>query len=359
MLPFLAKNWPLLVRPALTVLAVLAAGWLVKRALFGRLRGWASRSAATWDDLMVSALEHPFMLWMLMLALYAGNESSDLPRPASAVVSKALLALLILSITLAAARIAGILVARGEARDGAASTSTISQNVARGAVIVLGAVSILNALGVSITPVLGALGIAGLAVSLGLQDTLANFFAGFYISIAKQIRIGDYIRLDGTQLEGFVTDINWRATTIRNVANNLVLIPNGNLAKANVVNFMLPEPRTTTVVPVSLAYGEDLDRAERILLDVAGQTARDLPQILEDPPPLVRFANFGDYAIQCNLIVHVREFTDQFLAQSELRKRIMTRFAAEGVAIPFPTYTIRQESGTAAPATPPPASPAA
>lgn len=343
MFSFLSHNWPLLVRPALTVLVLLAVGWLAKRLLFARLRRWAAKSAAAWDDMVVSALEHPFMLWMFMLALYAGTENSDLPRPANVIVGKALLALLILSITLAAAQIAGILIARGEARDGAGPTSTISQNVARGAVVILGVVSMLNAIGLSITPVLGALGIVGLAVSLGLQDTLANFFAGFYLSIAKQVRIGDYIRLDGTQLEGYVTDINWRTTTVRNLGYNLVLIPNANLAKANVINFTMPEPRTGVSVPVNLAYDEDLARAERVLLEVAAQTAKELPQLLADPPASVRFLNFGDFAVQCNLNVNVREFAEQFLVQSELRKRILTRFAAEGISIPFPTRTIRQD----------------
>ena len=74
---------------------------------------------------------------------------------------------------------------------------------------------ILNQLHVSIAPILTALGVGGLAVALALQDTLSNLFAGFYVAVAGQVRLGDYIVKLDTGEEGYVTDISWRTTTIR------------------------------------------------------------------------------------------------------------------------------------------------
>ena len=115
----------------------------------------------------------------------------------------------------------------------------------------------LNGLGLSITPMLTALGVGGLAVALALQDTLANLFAGVYITIAGQIRVGDYLRLDSGQ-EGYVADIGWRSTRIRMLPNNLVLVPNAKLSQAIVTNYYLPDRELAVLVEVGVDYGSDL-----------------------------------------------------------------------------------------------------
>src|SRR5271168_3645884 len=86
-------------------------------------------------------------------------------------------------------------------------------------VAILGLLFLLNYLRVDIRPLLTALGVGGLAVALALQDTLANLFAGLYISVSSQIRVGDYVKLN-TGEEGYVSDITWRSTTLRSLSNN-------------------------------------------------------------------------------------------------------------------------------------------
>ena len=85
----------------------------------------------------------------------------------------------------------------------------------------MGFLVVLQTLGVSIAPLLTALGVGGLAVALALQDTLANLFAGIHILASKTVQPGDYIRLSSGE-EGYVVDINWRQTTVRQLSNNLV-----------------------------------------------------------------------------------------------------------------------------------------
>ena len=92
-------------------------------------------------------------------------------------------------------------------------------------VAILGLLVVLNGLGLSITPMLTALGVGGLAVALALQEPLANFFAGVFLTLAGQIRSGDYVKLDSGQ-EGYVVDFSWRSTRLRMLANNLVVVPN-------------------------------------------------------------------------------------------------------------------------------------
>src|SRR5262249_37420548 len=130
----------------------------------------------------------------------------------------------------------------------------------------MGALIILSSLGIQITPLLTALGVGGLAVALALQPPLANLFSGLQLVASRQIRPGDYVRLQTGQ-EGFVEDINWRSISIRERPNNLVVVPNTMLAQAIFTNYRLPEPRVATRVPLRVAYGSDLDFVERLAFE--------------------------------------------------------------------------------------------
>src|SRR5581483_6555685 len=146
-----------------------------------------------------------------------------------------------ISLTIMGVRLAGNLVRYyGEQVPGALPVTTLSETLAELAVVVLGILLILSSLDFKITPILTALGVGGLAVALALQDTLSNLFSGFYVAVARQIRLGDYIRLNSGEA-GYVTDIGWRSVTLRELSSNLIFIPNNKLAQANVTNYYLPE----------------------------------------------------------------------------------------------------------------------
>jgi small-conductance mechanosensitive channel len=214
------------------------------------------------------------------------------------------------------------------------------QGVIKGTIIIIGLLIILNLLGISITPLLTALGVGGLAVALALQDTLANLFAGIHILLERSIRIGDFVKLESGQ-EGYIDDITWRTTRVRMLPNNMVIIPNSKLAKSIVTNYYLPEKRLSLLIPVSVSYSSDPATIERVLIDEAKRSVGEVPGLLGDPEPLVRFIpGFGDSSLDFTLIFQVQEFVDQYLAQHELRKRIFARFRAEGIEIPFPQRTI-------------------
>jgi small-conductance mechanosensitive channel len=182
-------------------------------------------------------------------------------------------------------------------------------------------------------------------VALALQDTLANLFAGIHILLEKSVRVNDFIKLETGQ-EGYVQDITWRTTRIRMLPNNMVVIPNSKLAQSVVTNYYLPEKRMSLLISISVSYSSDPDQVERILIDEAKKGAVDIPGLLAVPEPFVRFIpGFGDSSLDFTLICQVAEFTDQYLAQHEIRKRIFKRFKEAGIEIPFPhrTVYIREE----------------
>ncbi len=204
----------------------------------------------------------------------------------------------------------------------------------------IGLVMILHAWHVQVTPLLTTLGIAGLATALALQDTLANFLAGFYILADRPIRVGDYVRVDPTT-EGYVVEVGWRSARIRTLANNIVVIPNQKLSQSTITNFSLPDKRTALSLPVSVDYGSDVGRVEAALLDVATRAADEVDGMLPEPPPVVRLnPGFGAEALELSLVCQVREFADQYFVQSELRKRILQRFRDEGIPFAPPTRRV-------------------
>jgi small-conductance mechanosensitive channel len=288
------------------------------------------------------------MIWSLMLGIYFATETLDLPDRSTRLIEHTLLILTILSLTLMASRLAGNLIRHyGSRLPGAMPVTTLTQNLAQLFIILVGVLILLRHFGVSITPILTAFGVGGLAVALALQDTLSNLFAGFYVSVAGQVRLGDYIKLN-TGEEGYVTDISWRSTTIRALSNNMIIIPNAKLAQAIVTNYNLPERRMALTIPVSVSHDSDPDHVERVLLEEVQRAVGTVAGLLAEPAPDVRFIpGFGDSALNFSLGCHVAEFVDQYLVQHELRKRIWKRFRAERIEMPYPTRTVYLRQGDA------------
>jgi small-conductance mechanosensitive channel len=338
---FLAQNWWGLVAPAAVFVAVILAGWLARQLVFRRLRAWAGTTASQIDDIAIQTLHGPFMFWVAILALHLATQSAALPPRATALLATTFLILWIASFTSALARLTGLLLKhKGGALDGALPVTTITQTLAKLFVVSCGLLVLLNTLGISITPILTALGVGGLAVALALQDTLSNLFAGFYISLAGQVRAGDYIKLS-TGEEGYVIDTNWRSTTLRALANNLIIVPNSKLGQAILTNYHLPEKRLSLPIPVSVGYDCDPDAIEALLVDEANIAIGEVPGLLAVPAPVVRFSpGFGAFSLDFTLVCHVAEFADQFPVQHHLRKRIFKRLRSEGIEIPFPATTV-------------------
>lgn len=329
--------------PVGVFLAVLVAGFVIRGVVFRRLAAWSKGTTTRIDDVIISSLRGPIIIWFVILGVYAALEVSTIPDEIVDAVDKGLFVLVVFSITLALANLAGRLIGGlGAREDKTRPVTSLTQNIARIVVFIVGLLVILNALGVSITPILATLGVGGLAVALALQDTLANLFAGIHINLAHQIRVGDYVRLDSGE-EGYVTDIGWRAARIRMLANNVVLVPNDKLSKAIVTNYYLPAQDLAVLVGVGVHYRTDLARAEAVAVEVGREVMREVKGGVPEFEPFVRFTGFGDSSVTFNVILRAKEFVDQFLVRHEFIKRLHVRFAAEGIVIPFPIRAINYD----------------
>ncbi|HVL90155.1 MAG TPA: mechanosensitive ion channel family protein, partial [Actinomycetota bacterium] len=224
-------------------------------------------------------------------------------------------------------------------RSGVLPSSSIFINIARLIVFIVGFLVLLQTFGVSITPMLTALGVGGLAIALALQDTLANLFAGLQLLAAKKVRLGDFIRLDSGD-EGEVIDINWRNTSLRQLPNNIVIVPNSRLATAIITNFHMPQTEMAVVFQMGVAYDTDLEHVERVTIEVATETMREVPGAIRTFEPFVRYHTFGDSSINFSVILRCQSYTEQYLLKHEFVKRLHKRYRDEGIEIPFPQRTL-------------------
>jgi small-conductance mechanosensitive channel len=347
----LERNPALWIQPTAVFGITLGIAYLIRRIFFGALRRWHAHAPSRPLAVLAGALRGPSHIWVFILAVHFAIQSSALPHRFTDRAPEVLQVLFIASLTLMFMRMSGDLVRTyGDQIPGALPMTTLSQNLAQLVVLILGILVGLRVIGIEITPILTALGVGGLAVALALQDTLSNLFAGFYISVARQIRLGDYIKLMNTGEEGYVTDISWRATALRNLNNNMVVVPNSKLAQSNVTNYYLPEKRMGISVQVNVAYDSDIELVQRVLLDIARQAVGEVPGIVAEPAPAVTFdPGFQDSSLGFTLGLQIAEFSNQFSVRPELRKRILRRFRQEGIEMPFPTRTLFMHDPTARP----------
>jgi small-conductance mechanosensitive channel len=218
-------------------------------------------------------------------------------------------------------------------------TTSLTGNLLRLAVLALGGLLLLTNLGISITPLLTALGVGSLAVALALQDTLSNLFAGFYMLVNQQIRVGEYIKLDSSQ-EGYVVDIGWRATRIRELPGNIIMIPNGKLSQAIVTNYYAPDKELAVLVQAGVAYGSDLSKVERVTVEVAREVMQQVEGGVASFEPFIRYHTLGESSVNFTVILRGREFVDQYLLKHEFIKRLHARYLKEKIEIPFPQRVV-------------------
>lgn len=330
-------------QPMLVALAVFLSALLIRRVLLRRLQRWAEQTVWEWDDIVFEGIKSPSFYWCLIAGLYTAVVALPLSSNWQQLFGKLFTVLWLISLTILALRVADQTIRRfGAKMGGTLPLTSLSQNLAKGAVFTIGFLMILTSLGVSITPLLTALGVGGLAVALALQDTLDNLFSGIYVSLAKQVRVGDYVKFDFGE-EGRIIDIGWRSMRLRSNFNNWVIVPNTRVAKSVITNYDLESPEILIPVSFGVDYGSDLEKVERVTLEVARDLLKTVGGGVPDFEPVVRFSAFKDFSIEVTVVLRAKTFVDQSLLTHELIKRLHKAYAQQGIRIPFPTQMVIQQ----------------
>jgi small-conductance mechanosensitive channel len=190
------------------------------------------------------------------------------------------------------------------------------------------AVTILHQLNFSLTPLLGAAGIVGIALGFASQTSVSNIISGFFLIAEKPFEVGDMIQVGDTL--GIVLSIDTLSVKLRTFDNRFVRIPNETIIKTQVTN-VTRFPIRRLDLEVGVAYKEKIGRIREVLLDVVAKN----PKALMEPAPLVMFDAYGDSALELKIRVWAIK-TNILPLKNALLEEIKDRFDEEGIEIPFP-----------------------
>jgi len=281
----------------------------------------------------------PFFIgiWLAFLGAYLSSDYLHIPEKVHLIIDRIIIVGLIFFFFYILSDSIGKTIALYlESKSNKASSSILKNSI-----VVVGSVAGLfmafQSIGFPITPIITTLGVGTVVIGLALQDTLSNFLSGFYILVSKNIRVGDYIKFD--VYEGYVEDINWRVTHIRTLSGNVIVVPNSKLTSSVITNYHLPE-KISVVFSFSVGYKEDLERVEKLLIEITKEVVNKLQAADKSHEPIVRYRSFGSSGIDLILVVRVKEFLDQYLIIHEFIKAIKKRFEEENIEIPYQTINV-------------------
>jgi small-conductance mechanosensitive channel len=314
-----------------------AVGIIVGVAVRSLVRFWlrslSERQKTALSEVLAASLPRPAGVAAFLLVMGAEIRWMPLPSGFSDVLRRFVpLGFGVLAIFVIVRVVLRAIDAYGRSNPDLRSSAGIGRAITWVAGFAASAIYVSDAMGVSLAPILTALGLGSLAIALALQDTLSNFFAGIYLLADKPVSPGDYIRIDTTH-EGYVEAIGWRSTQLRTGANNLIIVPNAALSKAVITNFNRPNTRLGVDVRIDVANDTDPERVEAVLLEEA-QRAVELDGVLAEPAPTVRFnpgildGAFG-FTVSCQVATH----GDQGLVLHALRKRVASRLVREKIPL--------------------------
>ncbi len=362
--------------PLLIFVSTLSLGVILDLIVLRAMRKLTERTATKADDVLIGAINRVVLFLAFLAALYlsvnATYLSNKFPPRLLHLYNVGILAGIILAIAWVLAEVINHAIDSYVQQFPEEVPTGILKSIVKLTILTVAILVALESGGISVTPILTALGVGGLAVALALQDSLSNLFAGLNVIMSRQIRKGDYVKLENGE-EGFVEEMTWRNTLIRTIANNIVIVPNSKLASSILINYDLLEKPRGVPVPMGVAYGSDLDFVERVTLEVAREVQREvtlaaadrilaqyrervatvkeserqrleeemraferLAEELANWEPILRYREFGDSSINFVVVLKAISADAVFLMRHEFIKRVKRRYDEEGIEIPFP-----------------------
>ncbi len=311
-----AQLWPLV-----WVAGGLAVGALVYAVLLQPLRR-ASREHG-WHVLneVTSIIGGVVVLWGGLAGVYLSLDHTHVSPRTETFVDRATAALFVFSLTWIAARFASAWIAAfGRRTENRLFPVSLYSTIVQVVILILGLLTALSSLGIAIAPILTTLGLGGLAVALALNDTLSNLFAGVQMVAARQIRVGDYVKFDFA--EGEVTDIQWHNTTIRNLQNNLVVIPNSKINTSPFTNYSMCVSDLIINVDAIVSWKPSAEALEKIALKAACDSVAQAAGKVESERCRVAITAINETNIQITAYLYVGHIDNRARAVSGYLHRL-------------------------------------
>ncbi|WP_424359120.1 mechanosensitive ion channel family protein [Methanocella sp. MCL-LM] len=300
-------------------------------------------TSSSLDDELLAAIKNPIAVLFLATGVYLAVKSMDnLSSGLIETLDHTALATLVLVIAYFVSNLLSALL-RWYSRDVAPHTDSdlddhlipFAEKMISVVVYLLALLIILSAFGIEITALVASMGIASLAVALAAQESLSNIFGAVAILMDRPYKVGDRLHIPGIG-QGDVLDIGMRSTRVMTRTRQVIVIPNKEMANTEIVNLSLPDSRLRLQLTVGVAYKADIDRACKVLEEIAG--ANEL--VLKDPKPSSYVSSLGDFAVQITLLVWIADYRQDLDVPDQIYRQILARFKEEDIEISYPVMTV-------------------
>lgn len=205
---------------------------------------------------------------------------------------------------------------------------------ARWIIYVIVVLVVFDSIGINVTAIFAASAALLIGVGLALQTLFQDIISGIFILVDQSVHVGDIIEINGKV--GRVEEIKLRTTRAVTIDNKVLVIPNHMYLENSLFNWTQNGNITRESVTVGVAYGSDVQLVKKLLL----QAAANHEAVLDDPPPLVLFTDFGDSSLNFKLVFTIGDSFMAAIPQSELRFEIDRLFRENNITIPFPQRDI-------------------
>lgn len=210
--------------------------------------------------------------------------------------------------------------------------------LAKYVLISIGFISVANELGGSWSQVQWLVAALSVGLGFGLQEIFANLVSGIILLFERPIRVGDTVTIGA--VSGKVSRIQMRATTLIDFDQKELIVPNKTFITSQLTNWTLTDATTRIVIPISIAYGSDVELAHNVLLKTTQETAL----ILKEPSPSVIFTGFGESSLNFSIRIYVGELSSRLAATHDLHMRLEKALRENNISIPYPQQDVHIRS---------------
>jgi small-conductance mechanosensitive channel len=331
-------NWLFAIAIAVVIFLIMRLGKAIVQRRIGQL---VKRTATKWDDLIVALAEQIHIIFLMVLAFYAGSLKLDLPSDVSLFLKKGVFVVFLFQLALIvnhAIKFSIERYRRQKIESSAAAAATTLSLVGFLLKILLWFIVLLVALdnyGVNVTALVAGLGISGIAVALAVQNVLGDLFASFSIVFDKPFVIGDFIIVD--DFMGTVEHVGLKTTRMRSLSGEQLIFSNGDLLKSRIRNYKRMFERRV-VFTLQILY----DTSYEQLIKIPKMIENIIKSHNEVRFDRAHFKEYGAYSLNFEIVywIHNPDYNVYMDIQQAINLSIFKQFKEKGIQFAYPTQTL-------------------
>jgi len=329
---------------AIVIVVSFVIGKTVYFILKHQLTTLTAKTNTNFDDLLIRVLQGPLVLAIVIIGLQFGLDILTIPIDISSFLDNVLSILVSLTIIWFIIRLVDVFIEE-YMKPYAEKTDTkldeelipVVKKVINALILIFGAITIISNFGYDLTALIAGLGIGGIALAFAAQETLSNMFGGVVIFTDRPFAIGDRVKIDD-KIYGDVLDVGMRSSKIKNLDDNIVVVPNSVISKAIIENYVRPTKRIRQTFKIGLTYRTKPAKVKEAI-EIIKKAIRVGDGVTKDEPD-VQFTEFADSSLNLYCVYWIKSLDYWGSSKNSINMKILEDFEKAGIEMAYPTQTV-------------------